>query len=119
MKSLMGSFVVEDKKVENKVIEIIYQKREKENNFFILIRSNEIHLEISNTPPNLTVGSSVNAGDLWIIGDLDLNAMFFVYPYKEGKGNHKEYITVRFGGSRPDDINIYLPANHVAQILKR
>jgi hypothetical protein len=113
-----------EKKQSERVVDIYYQKRlpdkedkNKEPHFFMWIKDVEGYtFHVENTAPNVSVGWSVD-GDtgMYLTGKVT-NMMWFVHPYEKGKPNHETDLVVVFGGSRDDDINIYLPKNTKSRI---
>lgn len=100
-------------KVEPKVIDISYSKFNKERYFFCWI---DYSVTLENTAPDVLVGFCVDSCKFYLQGSIDMNAMFFIHHYKEDNKKDPNYVTICFGGSRPNDINIHLPKDFTAKM---
>lgn len=71
---------------------------------------------VLNTAPDVSVGCTFRTGYLYLSSEKIGLDMFFIYPYNPKEENiFNQSLTVKFGGNRPNDINIYLPPNTIAK----
>lgn len=105
-----------DEKDKPRVIEIYMQQKERKSgatSFYMWVKDEDA--EVVGTAPNIGVGYSFGKGGAIYLESKDVgNAMFFVHPYDKKKSGSSTRI--EFGGSRPNDIHIYLPENTKAVI---
>ena len=103
-----------------KPIDIFAQQRvedgkDKKYNFFMWIDYD--HVKVLNTAPEITVGYDMDgAVGLYLESKKAVMAsgcMFFVHSHTKGKGFDDELV-VEFGGSRENDIHVYLPKDRTA-----
>lgn len=89
--------------------------KDKTYNFFMWIDHGNVR--VLNTAPSIAVGYDMDgAVGLYLESKKAVMAsgcMFFVHSYTKGKGFEDELV-VEFGGSREDDIHVYLPEGRTA-----
>jgi hypothetical protein len=103
----------EDKK--ERVVDIYMQSQDKADysvKFYIWVTDKEDgDVCVENHCDKISVGYDIDVGSLYITSDGINNLMLFVHPYDEKNEHCRGCVTLWFGGSRPEDINIYLPKN--------
>lgn len=112
----LGQVAQADDKPKTRTIEIFMQQKERKSgatSFYMWVHDEDA--EVVGTAPKVGVGYSFGKGGAVYLESKDIgNAMFFVHPYDKKKSGANTRI--EFGGSRENDIHIYLPENTKAVV---
>lgn len=112
----LPSAKADDKKEEKRTIEIFMQQKERKDGsikFYMWVKDEDA--EVIGSAPDIGVGYSFGkVGAVYLESDNIGNAMFLVHPCTHKKAG--PYTRIEFGGSRPNDIHIYLPKDNKGSV---